>query len=112
MAPQVQALREMRDRTVHSTGAGSAFMSGFNQVYYAFSPAVADLERSSPAFKEAVRASLQPALWSLGLLELAEPGSEAQVAILGSLVILFNAGLIGSPAAAVFAYRRLGRAAR
>ena len=111
MAPQVQALRELRDGTVYSTGAGAAFMSGFNQLYYAFSPAIADLERSSPAFKELVRASLQPALWSLGAMSLAEPGSEEQVALLGSLVILFNAALLGSPAAAVIAYRRLCRRA-
>ncbi len=105
-AEQVQKLREVRDGAL-STGAGSAFVSGFNQFYYAFSPAVADLERSSPAFKEAVRVSLQPALWSLGIMELAE--SEAQTVMLGSLVIMFNASLLGSPAAAVLAYRRLSR---
>ena len=105
-AGQVQKLREIRDGAL-STGAGSAFMSGFNQFYYAFSPAVADLERSNPAFKEAVRVSLQPALWSLGIMEFAE--SEAQVAIFGSLVILFNASLLVSPVAAALAYRRLAR---
>ena len=106
MAEQVQKLREIRDGAL-STGTGSAFMSGFNQFYYAFSPAVADLERSNPAFKEAVRVSLQPTLWSLGIMELAE--SEAQTVLLGSLVILFNASLVSSPAAAVLAYRRLSR---
>ena len=82
-------------------------MSGFNQFYYAFSPAVADLERSSPAFKQAVQISMQPLLWSLGIMELAE--SEAQTVLLGSLVMLSNASLIGSPAAAVLVYRRLSR---
>ena len=105
-AEQVQRLREIRDGAL-STGAGSAFMSGFNQFYYAFSPAVADLERSNPAFKEAVRVSLQPALWSLGIMELAE--SEAQTVLLGSLAILFNAALLGSPVAAALAYRRRAR---
>ena len=109
-APLVQQLREIRDGAVYSTGTGAGFMSAFNEAYYAFSPAVADLQRSSPAFKEAVRASLQPLLWSLGIMSLAEPGSEHQVALLGSLVILFNASLLGSPAAAVLAYRRLARA--
>ena len=109
MAEQVQRLREIRDGAVSSTEAGSAFMSAFNQAYYAVSPAIADLERSSPAFKQAVQMSLQPALWSLGVMELAEPGSESQVALLGSLVILFNASLAASPAAAVFAYRRARR---
>ena len=107
-AAQVQRLREARDGPVASTGAGAAFLSAFNQIYYSFSPAVADLERSSPAFREAVRISLQPALWSLGVLEFAESGEQA--ALLGSLAVLFNAGLLASPAAAVLAYRRLARA--
>ena len=42
MAPQVQFLREIRDNKVLQTESGSAFMTGFNQFYYSFSPAVAD----------------------------------------------------------------------
>ena len=42
MAPQVQFLRELRDNTVLQTQAGTSFMTGFNQFYYSFSPAVAD----------------------------------------------------------------------
>ena len=55
MAPQVQQLRELRDNTVLKTGSGMAFMTSFNQFYYSFSPAVADLEREHPLFKEAVK---------------------------------------------------------
>ena len=44
MAPQVQLLRELRDNTVLQTQAGTTFMTGFNQFYYSFSPAVADYE--------------------------------------------------------------------
>ena len=36
MAPQVQFLREIRDNTVLQTESGSAFMAGFNPVYYSF----------------------------------------------------------------------------
>ena len=43
MAPQVQFLREIRDTTVMNTQSGIAFMTGFNQFYYSFSPYVADL---------------------------------------------------------------------
>ena len=68
MAEQVQRLREIRDGAVSSTGTGSAFMSAFNRAYCAVSPAIADLERSSPAFKQAVQMSLQPALWSPGIV--------------------------------------------
>jgi len=36
LAQQVQFLREIRDNTVMSTSTGTAFMSGFNQLYYSF----------------------------------------------------------------------------
>jgi len=45
LAPQVQFLRELRDDTVMSTSSGVSFMTGFNAIYYSFSPAIADLER-------------------------------------------------------------------
>ena len=107
LAPQVQALREMRDGTLYSTGAGSSFISGFNQVYYAFSPAVADLEREHPAFKEAVRAAIAPMLASLSIMSLAEPGSESDVLGYGIAVIALNLAMYaGVPAGAVIAARR------
>ena len=58
MAPQVQFLREIRDNTVMNTQSGTAFMTGFNQFYYSFSPYVADYERENPVFKEAVKVCL------------------------------------------------------
>ena len=36
MAPQVQLLREIRDNQLMNTESGSAFMSGFNELYYHF----------------------------------------------------------------------------
>ena len=42
IAPQIQLLRELRDNTILHTKSGSAFMAGFNQFYYSFSPVVAD----------------------------------------------------------------------
>ena len=65
MAPQVQFLRELRDNTVLQTESGTSFMTGFNQFYYSFSPAIADYERENPAFKEAVKITLTPLLTSL-----------------------------------------------
>ena len=107
LAPQVQALREMRDGTLYSTDAGSSFVAGFNQVYYAFSPAVADLEREHPAFKEAVRAVITPMLASLSIMSLAEPGSESDVLGYGIAVIALNLAMYaGVPAGAVIAARR------
>lgn len=106
-APQVQALREIRDGTLYSTEAGTSFMGGFNDVYYAFSPAIADLEREHPAFKEAVRLAISPMLASLGIMSLAEPGSESQVLAYGMAVIALNLGMyVGAPAGAAIAVRR------
>jgi len=108
LAGRVQSLREIRDSTVMSTASGSAFMSAFNHAYYAVSPAVADAERQSPQLRAAVGMLLEPMVWSLGAMELAEPGSEFQVAGLGILVILANAGVYaGAPAAALLCARRL-----
>ena len=55
LAPQVQFLREIRDNTVMSTTSGASFMTGFNQLYYSFSPTIADMERANPMFQEVVR---------------------------------------------------------
>ena len=65
MSPQVQMLREIRDNQLMNTEAGSAFMSTFNNVYYSFSPAIADMQRDSPILKEVVKVGLTPMLSSL-----------------------------------------------
>ena len=67
LAPQVQFLREIRDNTVMSTASGAAFMTGFNQLYYSFSPTVADMERENPIFQEGVRAFITPMISTLRL---------------------------------------------
>lgn len=82
-------------------------MSGFNAVYYAFAPAVADLERENPAVREAVRISIAPMLASLSIMSLAEGGSDAQVLALGAAVIALNLGLyVAAPAVAAVAASR------
>ena len=93
MAPQVQFLREIRDNTVLQTESGSAFMTGFNQFYYSFSPAIADYERENPAFKEAVKITLTPLLTSLTLLQYADIDSESEMLGYGIGVILLNIGM-------------------
>ena len=108
LEPRVQALREMRQNVVMSTGSGASFMAWFNDVYYSFSPAVADLQREHPALREAARIALAPMLYSLDLVGLAEPGSEVQVAGLGIAVISLNAALyVAAPAATAW---KIGRA--
>ena len=93
MAPQVQFLREIRDNTVLQTESGSAFMAGFNQFYYSFSPAIADYERENPAFKETVKLTLTPLLTSLTLLQYADIDSESEMLGYGIGVILLNIGM-------------------
>ena len=91
LSPQVQLLREIRDNQLLNTEAGSAFMNTFNDVYYSFSPYIADIERENPLFKEAVKISLTPMLSSLSIMENAE--SESEVLSLGLSVIALNLGM-------------------
>ena len=97
MSPQVQQLRELRDNQLMNTESGSAFMSTFNNVYYSFSPVIADMERESPIFKEIVKVGLTPMISSLSLMENAN--SESEVLGLGLSVIALNIGMyLGVPA--------------
>ena len=93
MSPQVQQLREIRDNIVMTTESGTAFMTGFNQFYYSFSPAVADYERENPIFKEAVKVTLTPLLTSLTLLNYVDVDSEEEMLGYGIGVILLNVGI-------------------
>ena len=97
LAPQVQLLREIRDNQLMNTESGSAFMSTFNEAYYSFSPIIADMERESPMFKEAVKLGLTPMLSTLAIMDNAE--SESEVLGLGLSVIALNLGMyIAAPA--------------
>ena len=93
LAPQVQILREIRDNTVLQTESGFAFMTGFNQFYYSFSPIVADYERENPIFKEVVKITLTPLLASLTLLQYADIDSESDMLMYGIGIILLNIGI-------------------
>jgi len=80
-----------------NTESGSAFMSGFNELYYAFSPTIADMERESPIFKEIVKVGLTPLLASLTIMDHVE--SESEVLGFGLSVIVLNLGMyIAAPA--------------
>ena len=107
IAPQVQFLRELRDNTVLQTESGSAFMTGFNQFYYSFSPVVADYERENPAFKEAVKITLTPLLTSLTLLQYVDINSESEMLGYGIGVILLNIGMyFVAPAVLIMVVRK------
>ncbi|MDH3656853.1 MAG: Ig domain-containing protein [Nitrosopumilus sp.] len=91
MAPQVQYLREIRDGKVMSTESGISFMTGFNSLYYSFSPYIADYERENPVFKEMVKVGITPLLSSLSVMSLAD--SEEEILGYGIGVILMNLGM-------------------
>ena len=105
LAPQVQLLREIRDNQLLNTESGSAFMGTFNHIYYTFSPTIADYERESPIFKEAVKIAITPMISSLALMENAN--SESEVLGIGISVIALNLGMyVGIPAVIIVGIRK------
>ena len=107
MAPQVQFLREIRDNTVLQTQSGSTFMTGFNQFYYSFSPAIADYERENSAFKETVKIAITPMLTSLAILNYVDIDSEEEMLGYGIGIILLNIGMYFiAPAVVIFKIRK------
>jgi hypothetical protein len=105
LSPQVQQLRELRDNQLLQTESGTAFMGTFNDIYYSFSPIIADYERENPLFKEIVKLAITPMISSLSLMENAE--SESEVISLGLSVIMLNIGMyLGIPAVVIVGIRK------
>ena len=105
LAPQVQQLRELRDNQLLQTESGTAFMGTFNDIYYSFSPTIADYERENPLFKEAVKLAITPMISSLSLMENAN--SESEVLSIGISVIALNLGMyLGVPAIVIVGIRK------
>jgi len=106
MATQVQQLRELRDNQLLNTESGTAFMETFNDIYYTFSPIIADYERENPYFKEAVKLAITPMISTLSLMENAE--TESEVLGLGLSVIALNLGMyIGAPTIVIISIRKI-----
>ncbi|GEM_PF-2473690 len=89
LAPQVQFLREFRDKHIMSTASGSSFMNVFNAWYYSFSPYVADYEREQPWMQQIVKGSIYPLL---GILQASENAYSLMDGEYGALM----AGLLAS----------------
>jgi peptidyl-prolyl cis-trans isomerase B (cyclophilin B) len=91
-----------------NTDSGISFMTGFNQFYYSFSPIIADMQRESPIFKEAVNLWITPLLSSLSVMSYTE--SESQVIGYGIGVILMNIGMyFVAPAMLFYGIRKVRR---
>ena len=105
MSQQVQQLRELRDNQLLQTESGAAFMGTFNDVYYSFSPIIADYERENPYFKEAIKIAITPMISSLSLMNNAN--SESEVVGMGLSVIALNLGMyLGVPAIVIVGIKR------
>ena len=105
LAPQVQQLRELRDNQLLQTKSGTVFMEIFNDIYYSFSPTIADMEREQPMFKEIVKLTITPMLSTLAIMENAE--TESEVLGLGISVIVLNIGMyLGIPSIVIIGIRK------
>jgi hypothetical protein len=81
-------------------------MTMFNDVYYSFSPIIADYERENPLFKEVVKLAITPMISSLSLMENAN--SESEVLGIGISVIMLNIGMyLAVPAIVVVGIRKI-----
>jgi len=108
MSNEVQQLRELRDNQLLNTESGTAFMSTFNDVYYSFSPVIADYERENPLFKEAVNLAITPLISSLSILNYVDMDSESEVLGYGISLILLNLGMyLGVPAVVIVGIRKI-----
>ena len=107
LAPQVQQLRELRDNSLLVTKSGTNFMSIFNDVYYSFSPIIADYERENPVFKEMVKVAITPMISSLSILNYVDMDSEGEVIGYGiSLIVLNLAMYVGIPASVIIGIKK------
>ena len=93
LSNQVQHLRELRDNSLLQTKSGTGFMILFNNFYYSFSPNIADYERENPIFREAVKLSITPMLYSLSLFNYVDLDTEYKVLGYGTGIILLNIGM-------------------
>ena len=107
LAPQVQQLRELRDNSLLQTESGTQFMGMFNDVYYSFSPIIADYERENPVFREMVKIAITPMISSLSILNYVDMDSESEVLGYGISLILLNLGMyLGIPAVVIVGIKK------
>jgi hypothetical protein len=107
LTPEVQKLRELRDNSLLQTESGTSFINSFNEIYYSFSPIIADYERENPIFKEMVKLFITPMITSLSILNYVEMDSEESVLGYGiSLIVLNGLMYVGIPILAVMRFRK------
>ena len=92
LAPEVQNLREIRNK-MYETESGGEVMHAVNDFYYSFSPTVADWERENPAFREAVKILITPSMASFTILD--HHSIDSEEGLIGYVIgaIILNAGM-------------------
>jgi hypothetical protein len=114
LSPEVQFLRNFRDRSILKTNTGSNFMIAFNAWYYSFSPTVAQFIREHVTVGTAVKVMLYPLIGTLRIgaeaFHMFPTNPEVSAVVSGFLV----SSLIGityatPPTAAVLAYSSRAR---
>jgi hypothetical protein len=82
-------------------------MNTFNDIYYSFSPVIADYERENPVFKEVVKLAITPMISSLSILNYVDMDSESSVLGYGISLILLNLGMyLGIPAVVIVGIKK------
>lgn len=100
LAPQVQQLREFREKTIYSTRSGTQFMTAFNAWYYSFSPAVAKFINNHPETKAPMQVVLTPLL---GILTLAQM-SYSMVSFNPDIAVVVSGLVAGTLIGVVYAF--------
>jgi hypothetical protein len=109
MAPQVQFLRNLRDKDIMNTYVGWNFMIAFNAWYYSFSPTVAQSITQHPTLQYAMRVVLYPliAILRLGATPFSLlPTHQEIAAVLSGILITSLIGVVylSLPMAAISKY--------
>ena len=82
-------------------------MNNFNQIYYSFSPIIADYERENSVFREMVKVAITPMISSLSILNYVEMSSDQEVLGYGISLILLNVGMyVGMPIAVIVGIKK------
>jgi hypothetical protein len=98
---------ELRDNTLLNTESGTSFMNNFNQIYYSFSPIIADYERENPIFREMVKITITPLISSLSILNHVDMSSDQEVFGCGISLIMLNIGIhVGLPGIVIVMIRK------
>ena len=107
LAPEVQNLREIRNK-MYETESGGQVMHAINNFYYSFSPTVADWERENVVFKETMRLLITPSMTSFTILDHQNINSENELVGYVVSIVALNIGMyFVTPAIVIIGVRKL-----